>query len=246
MLKLRLKELMEQRGLNVSDLSLITGLNRASLTQLLKNKSKMVKFETLDRLINALQVTDVYELFEIRQAGSIEFVGHELLSDNSFATNLSVYFEPVMGEEVVEQNVKFTFTIKKLVDGVFVLRGVPEQGISDKVDNVFTWLTRLSISRFLHVFIYQVFGVSPDYFREEPIQKVFSQKTVDAIIQKDTQLFLSFSELPMLSSVFEIGFIDDNPDFILYPDEEELYSRNKSDEIEPGNDSVSLKSRLFL
>lgn len=52
MLKIRLKELMEEYGTNINELSENTGINRRPLTQLAKNKSKMVKFETLDKILD--------------------------------------------------------------------------------------------------------------------------------------------------------------------------------------------------
>lgn len=56
MIKSNLGKILNKKSISVRDLSLMTGINRASLSQLVNNESKMIKFDTLDKLIRALSV----------------------------------------------------------------------------------------------------------------------------------------------------------------------------------------------
>lgn len=73
MLRVRLKELLKENNTNISDLSEATGINRRPLTQLLNNESKMVKFDTLDRIKNYFHLEQVGELLVDEEVADIYF-----------------------------------------------------------------------------------------------------------------------------------------------------------------------------
>lgn len=239
---------MNQQNMNISELSARSGINRASLTQLINNESKMVKFETLDRLINVLEVMDVDELFEITASGSIIFSGYKMINQTTFTTTIHVTFEPVRGAERIDTDIEYGMTLRKIDEHVFLLQGVPVDNISRHVDNVFTWLTRLDISNFLNQFISELFGA--EYIRSTSMPKrksVFSLELIsDVFKETESQLLLSFGELPMLSAVASTLLMQNEFYFRIYPDEADLYTNNKSDEQERvHSNSVHLISRLL-
>ena len=55
-LSLNIRIHMAKNKKNISDLSKATGIARSTLTPLIKGQSKMIKFETLDKISNALNI----------------------------------------------------------------------------------------------------------------------------------------------------------------------------------------------
>ncbi|OOV78870.1 helix-turn-helix domain-containing protein [Mammaliicoccus fleurettii] len=64
-LSTNIKIYMVKTKKNITDLSKDTGIARSTLTPLIKGQSKMVKFETLDKITKALNVT-VDQLFDFK------------------------------------------------------------------------------------------------------------------------------------------------------------------------------------
>ncbi|HHB0322009.1 MULTISPECIES: helix-turn-helix domain-containing protein [Staphylococcus] len=62
MIKIRLKEIMENRGLKISDLNEATGISRNSLSLLINGKSQGIQFDTLEKLVKALNI-EPHDLF---------------------------------------------------------------------------------------------------------------------------------------------------------------------------------------
>ena len=62
MIKFRLKEIMENRGIKISELNEKTGISRNSLSLLINGKSQGVQFETLEKITNALNI-EIDDLF---------------------------------------------------------------------------------------------------------------------------------------------------------------------------------------
>lgn len=62
MIKFRLKEIMENKNLKISDLNEATGISRNSLSLLINGKSQGIQFDTLEKITNALNV-DTDDLF---------------------------------------------------------------------------------------------------------------------------------------------------------------------------------------
>lgn len=63
MIKFKLREIMEKRNIKISDLHQQTGISRNSLSLLINGKSQGIQFDTLERIIDALNV-GVGELLE--------------------------------------------------------------------------------------------------------------------------------------------------------------------------------------
>ena len=60
MIVFRLKEIMEEKNLKISDLNEQTGISRNSISSLLNGKTRGIQFDTLEKITIALNV-DVAE-----------------------------------------------------------------------------------------------------------------------------------------------------------------------------------------
>lgn len=88
MIKFKLKEIMENRGMKISDLNEITGISRNSLSLLINGKSQGIQFDTLERITNALKI-NISDLFEKTfDSLSIEFDGNFVEDINLINENL--------------------------------------------------------------------------------------------------------------------------------------------------------------
>lgn len=56
MIKITLKDVLEKKGISINELSQKTGISRTSLTPLINGTSKMIKFDTLNKLVYVLKV----------------------------------------------------------------------------------------------------------------------------------------------------------------------------------------------
>lgn len=63
MIEFMLKEIMENRGLKISDLNEATGISRNSLSLLINGKSRGIQFDTLEKITLALNI-EVADLFK--------------------------------------------------------------------------------------------------------------------------------------------------------------------------------------
>ena len=62
--KVHLSRLMGEQKLNIADLSKLTGIHRNGLTKIYKEENDGIKFDTLEKLCNALDC-DIADLLEI-------------------------------------------------------------------------------------------------------------------------------------------------------------------------------------
>ncbi|OFJ78222.1 helix-turn-helix transcriptional regulator [Staphylococcus sp. HMSC056G08] len=74
MIKFKLKEIMENKNMKISDLNKKTGISRNSLSLLINGKSRGIQFETLEKIIGALNV-EIGDLFE-KTFDKLEIVLH--------------------------------------------------------------------------------------------------------------------------------------------------------------------------
>lgn len=63
MIKFKLKEIMEEKGIKIKELNEKTGISRNSLSLLINGKSQGVQFETIEKITRALNI-EIDELFE--------------------------------------------------------------------------------------------------------------------------------------------------------------------------------------
>ena len=64
MLNFKLKKILNEKGMSITDLHKKTGISRNSLTLLANGKSRGIQYDTLDKITTALNV-NISELFEI-------------------------------------------------------------------------------------------------------------------------------------------------------------------------------------
>ncbi|MCY9090969.1 helix-turn-helix transcriptional regulator [Bacillus mojavensis] len=64
-MKLRLKEILNERHIEQKDLAAMTGLSTRTISELCNNKTKRYPSDALERIVLALEITDANELFEI-------------------------------------------------------------------------------------------------------------------------------------------------------------------------------------
>lgn len=69
MIKVNLSRILGEQRLSVSDLSRMTGLNRAGLSKLYNEKTSSISFETLEKVCDALKC-DIADLLEIKKVGN--------------------------------------------------------------------------------------------------------------------------------------------------------------------------------
>ncbi|MFD2869061.1 helix-turn-helix domain-containing protein [Kurthia populi] len=67
MIKVHLSRILGEKRLSVTDLSKMTGLNRAGLSKLYNEKTTSISFETLEKVCTALEC-DITDLLEIQKA----------------------------------------------------------------------------------------------------------------------------------------------------------------------------------
>ncbi|WKL00926.1 helix-turn-helix transcriptional regulator [Paenibacillus amylolyticus] len=67
MIRLKLNELMDERGLNPRQISNMTGIRWNTVSDMAENKSKAWSPENLDKIMVALELSDISQLIEYKQ-----------------------------------------------------------------------------------------------------------------------------------------------------------------------------------
>ncbi|WP_313771475.1 helix-turn-helix transcriptional regulator [Paenibacillus xylanexedens] len=67
MMRLRLNELMHERGLNPRQISSMTGIRWNTVSDMAENKSKAWSPENLNKIMMALELTDITQLIEYKK-----------------------------------------------------------------------------------------------------------------------------------------------------------------------------------
>lgn len=62
---LELNVLMHKHNLSITQLHIKTGIRRATLSELANNRRQRIQFDHLERIINALDITDMNEVIRI-------------------------------------------------------------------------------------------------------------------------------------------------------------------------------------
>lgn len=63
--QLQLNQLMHKHRLSITQLHIKTGIRRATLSELANGRRQRIQFEHLDKIVNALNIKDMNELFQI-------------------------------------------------------------------------------------------------------------------------------------------------------------------------------------
>ncbi|MBU5356165.1 helix-turn-helix transcriptional regulator [Paenibacillus barcinonensis] len=67
MIRLKLNELMDERGLNPRQVSNMTGIRWNTVSDMAENKSKAWSPENLSKIMMALELTDISQLIEYKK-----------------------------------------------------------------------------------------------------------------------------------------------------------------------------------
>ena len=62
--KLKIKDLLEKRGITQKELSKLTGIRESTISEIVRESKTVLNFEHLARISEALQVTDIRELMD--------------------------------------------------------------------------------------------------------------------------------------------------------------------------------------
>ncbi|WP_080871958.1 helix-turn-helix domain-containing protein [Oceanobacillus timonensis] len=64
---LQLNQLLHQHDLSITQLHIKTGIRRATLSELASGKRQRIQLEHIDKIVNALNIKDINELFRIEE-----------------------------------------------------------------------------------------------------------------------------------------------------------------------------------
>ena len=62
--KLKIKDLLEKRGITQKELSKLTGIRESTISEIVREGKTVLNFEHMARIAEALQVTDIRELMD--------------------------------------------------------------------------------------------------------------------------------------------------------------------------------------
>lgn len=62
---LDLNQLMYKHRLSITQLHIKTGIRRATLSELANNRRQRIQFDHLEKIVNALDITDMNEIIKI-------------------------------------------------------------------------------------------------------------------------------------------------------------------------------------
>lgn len=65
--RLRIDELLKNRGLTQQELSRLTGIRQAAISEMVRNKRQKISIHHLEKIAKALGITDVNELLTIEE-----------------------------------------------------------------------------------------------------------------------------------------------------------------------------------
>jgi len=96
----RLKQLLESHNISINELSERIKVGRRPLTQLANNESKMVKFETIEKLMSFFRLSSFDELLLVAISDKYTVtseISHPLSNDD-FGSDLKVFFHDANNE----------------------------------------------------------------------------------------------------------------------------------------------------
>lgn len=117
MIRNKLSDLLGQRQMKISRLSLLTGIARSTLTPIYFNQTEMIKIETINKICMALNIS-VNDFFEsvnfdidfIYDEDANEEINNYIASDEAVITSYNIDVGALC--EIKESNVKHIFEIK--------------------------------------------------------------------------------------------------------------------------------------
>ncbi|MGF9911872.1 helix-turn-helix transcriptional regulator [Paenibacillus ehimensis] len=67
-IKIKLKEILKQRNMTQLELSKLSNVRQAAISELCRNERKEINLEQIERIANALNTTEIGELLEFRES----------------------------------------------------------------------------------------------------------------------------------------------------------------------------------
>ena len=64
--RIRLKELLEERNIKQKDLAIISGIRESTISDICRGARTVINFEHLARIADALEITDISDLIEFK------------------------------------------------------------------------------------------------------------------------------------------------------------------------------------
>jgi putative transcriptional regulator len=64
--KLRLKELLDERGIKQKDLAELTGIRESTISDICRGSRTVMNFEHISKIAEALKIKDIRELIELK------------------------------------------------------------------------------------------------------------------------------------------------------------------------------------
>lgn len=87
MIKINLKEIMKKKRIGISELHELTGISRSTITPIYNGKSKGLQFDTLDKLLTALDVPVESLIIFIGEPPEDFEVSAKLISNSDYCIN---------------------------------------------------------------------------------------------------------------------------------------------------------------
>lgn len=224
MLRIRLKELLKDSGTNISELSEATGINRASLTQLADNNSKMVKFDTLDKIKLHFHLSSIYDLFADDDSANIVVQPYRM-EDKSFRIDFSVNVQLTRDAKPVNQSFSTLITLKKATPSTYLLIGslIDMKKISnfDSIQKIFFELHPMIAEHFFVRLCSQFFSgafADPFYVGEDN-GGIFSPDVCSELItQSSLDFIFSIPDLGLVTNLkFKCGGNKDKKRLLILP-----------------------------
>lgn len=63
-IKLKIKELLEQRNMTQKELSMLSGIRESTVSEIVRGSKTVLNFGHLSRIAEALQITDIHDLLD--------------------------------------------------------------------------------------------------------------------------------------------------------------------------------------
>ncbi|WP_306568576.1 helix-turn-helix domain-containing protein [Paenibacillus elgii] len=67
-LKIKLKEILKQRNMTQLELSKLSNVRQAAISELCRNERKEINLEQIERIATALNITKISELLEFQES----------------------------------------------------------------------------------------------------------------------------------------------------------------------------------
>lgn len=203
MIRVRLKELIHDNGTSVSEISEETGINRASLAKIAENKSKMVKFDTLDKLKIFFKMDSIYELFADDDNAVITVSVHKMIND-VLTFNFNVNIQLTRESEPIQDTFPVNLTMHAISQKLYMFTG----NVIDphKIQN-FTSIQSMFFS--LHPVIIERFfdSLSAFFLKDSAYLDGLSDNDSGGILPKHIAKSIVKNQAQLVFSIPDLGLI---------------------------------------